>query len=211
MIEYILKQIDNEIELLNNENEKKESIIEFYNEAKETIEKNNENAKRLSPSDYILIYLTQDKTEKMDKIKEELEILKPLFDKINREDIDMLVMVLENIRNNRINKFNNKILEQIFEKYINNSENIEVAINKLLEYLEKYQVKLIRSIVLFCFFKTPQNENTTHPINILFYNQEINNYKKTINQVIKAENYRIKETKKQISRYKDSKKNNRTL
>ena len=45
MIEYILKQIDNEIELLNNENEKKESIIEFYNEAKETIEKNNENAK----------------------------------------------------------------------------------------------------------------------------------------------------------------------
>ena len=114
MIEYILKQIDNEIEMLNNENEKKESIIEFYNEAKETIEKNNENAKRLSPSDYILIYLTQDKTEKMDKIKEELEILKPLFDKINREDIDMLVMVLENIRNNRINKFNNKILEQIF-------------------------------------------------------------------------------------------------
>lgn len=206
MIEYILKQIDNEIELLNNENEKKESIIEFYNEAKETIEKNNENTKRLSPSDYILIYLTQDKTEKMDKIKEELEILKPLFDKINKEDIDTLVMVLENIRNNRINKFNNKILEQVFGKYINNSENIEVAINKLLEYLEKYQVKLIRSIVLFCFFKTPQNENTTHPINILFYNQEINNYKKTVNQVIKGENYRIKETKKQISRYKDSKK-----
>ena len=130
MIEEIIKQIDAEIKLKKDRIDKNQIIMDYYKEVRESIK-----TKKIlpSPTDYVMIALVGDKVSDFLKIENDMQLLKPLLDKINNEDIKKLILELNNIlgNNKKINIFQQKKIERIILKYCNNNINIKNTIELL--------------------------------------------------------------------------------
>lgn len=204
MIEEIIEQIDAEIKIKKDRIDKNQIIMDYYKEVRESIK-----TKKIlpSPTDYVKIVLVGDKVSDLLKIENDMQLLKPLLDKINNEDIKKLILELNNIveNNKKINIFQQKKIEKIILKYNNNNINIKNTIELLLKYMDKYNNQFFYAILLLGISKNISS-GYVHPKDLFLYNQEMKMIERNIEYIIRNRIHSINENKKIIKQYEDSKK-----
>ena len=204
MIEEIIEQIDAEIKLKKDRIDKNQIIMDYYKEVRKSIK-----TKKIlpSPTDYVTIALVGDKVSDFLKIENDMQLLKPLLDKINNEDIKKLILELNNIlgNNKKINIFQQKKIERIILKYCNNNINIKNTIELLLKYMDKYNNQFIYAILLLSMSKNISSEYV-HPKELFLYKKEMDYIELNIESIIRNRNHIINENKKIIKQYEDLKK-----
>ena len=204
MIEEIIEQIDAEIKLKKDRIDKNQIIMDYYKEVRKSIK-----TKKIlpSPTDYVTIALVGDKVSDFLKIENDMQLLKPLLDKINNEDIKKLILELNNIlkKKKKINIFQQKKIERIILKYCNNNINIKNTIELLLKYMDKYNNQFIYAILLLSMSKNISSEYV-HPKELFLYKKEMDYIELNIESIIRNRNHIINENKKIIKQYEDLKK-----